>query len=227
MEIKKIGKSIWDKIPKIVRTPIFVLIFAFPIWVIFAVFIKRFFNTFGEGLLIETFGMLLDVLVIGIIILWLNEIRDKKRRRELEIQRYQEEIDDFRGWDDKEATFRIIGIIKRLNKRGVTEIDLRDCYLVDARLISSRLQGADLSNANLEGADLSESNLQGADLRRANFKGAYLNSVNLQKTNLLWANLQATSLFNANLLGAKNIDAEHLSAVKTLYKAKFDPDEVW
>ena len=111
MEIKKIGKSIWDKIPKIVRTPIFVLIFAFPIWVIFAVFIKRFFNTFGEGLLIETFGMLLDVLVIGIIILWLNEIRDKKRRRELEIQRYQEEIDDFRGWDDKEATFRIIGIV--------------------------------------------------------------------------------------------------------------------
>ena len=189
---------------------------------ILSVLIRRFLSNFGEGLLIETFGMLLDVLVIGIIILWLNEIRDKKRRRELEIQRYQEEIDDFRGWDEKEATFRIVGNIRRLNKRGVSKIDLSICYLEEARLSHCNLQAADLWAVNLQKADLREANLnlanlnlanlQKADLRGANFSGAdligaNLNLADLRRANLREANFRGANLREANFSGADLIGA--------------------
>ena len=224
MGIKKTVKTAWDKIPKTVSISIFVFIFALPIWLIMAFLIRGFLKRSGEGLLIETFGMLLDVLVIGIIILWLNEIRDKKRRKELEIQRYQEEIDDFRGWDEKEATFRIVGNIRRLNKRGVTYINLIECYLMNARLNEANLKRADLRNAKLQEALLGGANLQTAYLRGANLEGASLVFTNLQGADLLNAKLQKAWLMRTNLSGTKNLNVEQLSKVLTLYEAKLDSE---
>ena len=46
---------------------------------------------FLEGILIEAHGMVLDILVIGVFILILNRLGQKQ----LDIRRYEEEIDDF------------------------------------------------------------------------------------------------------------------------------------
>ncbi len=112
--------------------------------------------------------MILDILVIVIVIQWFNEKRERQKEianEELEksrrIEQWKEEIDDYRGWDEKEATYRIVGMIKRLNKHNVTRIDLSRCFL----------KGANLENANLEGANLFRANLQGASLWSANLEG--------------------------------------------------------
>jgi len=232
--IRDVAKKTWNKIPRIVRTPIFVFIFALPTWLTLAFLIRKFLSGFGEGLLVETFGMLLDVLVIGIIILWLSEIRDKRYRRELEIERYKDEIDDYRGWDEKEATFRIVGNIRRLNRKGITEIDLSFCYLKEARLSKANLKKANLMGAKLQEADLQRANLQMAFLWTAKLQGAWLwetnleradlSNANLEGANLSNANLQGTNFLEANLLGVMNINLQQISKVKTLYRAKLDRD---
>jgi uncharacterized protein YjbI with pentapeptide repeats len=241
---------------------------------------KNYKGEFLNSILVEAHGLLFDIIVFGILIVFFNKMGERRRN----VQRWQEEIADFRGWDEKEATFRIVGNIKRLNRNGITVINLSDCFLKnaelshvnlrDANLFISNLEGASLIFANLEGANLNGANLKranlelanlkgvsleevnlegailyGADLQeanpnRANFKDADLNSArlsgadfwqaNLEGANLFWANLEGTnleganlegaSLINANLKGTENLAIEQLSKVKTLYRAKLDPE---
>lgn len=70
---------------------------------------KYFDPIFRENILVEAHGMLLDIFVIGVIILMLNQMGEKQRT----IQRYQDEIDDFRKWESEEAAHRIAGNIKK------------------------------------------------------------------------------------------------------------------
>lgn len=115
------------------------------------------------------------------------------------IKRYREEIEDFLGWNADEAKFRIVGNIKRLNRLGITDINLRGAHLKKVDLKRANLQGADLIDANLEEANLCESNLKGANLWRINLKGANLWMAKLQGANLQFANLEEANLCGANL----------------------------
>jgi hypothetical protein len=127
-------------------------------------------GNFLENILVEAHGMLLDILVIGIFILWLNRIGEKR----LESRRYQEEIDDLRGWESDEAGHRIVGSIRRLNKSGITNIRLERCHLEKADLESVDLTGSDLRDTDLYYADLRRTTLAGTNLTRANLTNADL-----------------------------------------------------
>ena len=70
---------------------------------------------FFENVLVEAWGMLFDIIMIGGIILYLQE----RGQRLITIQRYKDEIDDFRLWESDEAAYRIRGNIKRLNREGL------------------------------------------------------------------------------------------------------------
>jgi hypothetical protein len=159
-------------------------------------------TNFCEGITIEAFGMLFDILVLGILFNIFNNIGERKR----EIRRYLEEIDDYRGWDEKEAMYRIVGNIKRLQKLGEKKLYLKNCYLEDAKL-----HGIELPGANLEGANLTKAKLQLADLQKANLKRA-----NLTEAKLNWANLQGVDLFGAILQNASLEEANFEGASLTL-----------
>ncbi len=58
--------------------------------------------------------MLFDILVIGVLILFLNKLAEKR----VDNRRYLEEIEDFRGWESEEAAYRIAGNLKRLKRNG-------------------------------------------------------------------------------------------------------------
>lgn len=119
----------------------------------------------------------IEVFLLGFIIIAYNKLSERKDR----IKRYLEEIDSYRPWKGKEATYRISGLVRSLNNIKVTKIDLSICYLSKAPLRYANLQGADLYRTNLEGADLCGSNLQNADLRHSNLKRATLDFVSLQE----------------------------------------------
>jgi uncharacterized protein YjbI with pentapeptide repeats len=165
-------------------------------------------ESFYENFLVEAHGMLLDIIIFGLLFTFINLSRSKK----LEIQRFKEEIDDFRHWTELVASYRIAGILRRLNKYKIDNLDLSDCYLKDAQLEKIYLKSATLEKANLEGADLGYAdlqdanlkiaNLQGADLRISNLQGADLKLANLQGANLRIVNFRSANLFSANLKGA-------------------------
>lgn len=108
-----------------------------------------------KGIYIEATGMLLDIIFLGII--W--AILEFRRSKKIEINRYKNEIDDFRKWKSEEAMYRIVGNIKRLNKLKFYDIDLSFCYLRNAELWNIRCSG-NLSSANLRNAKLAGSDLR-------------------------------------------------------------------
>jgi uncharacterized protein YjbI with pentapeptide repeats len=158
---------------------------------------------------VEANGMIFDLFVFGVLVSIYNGFRADKDK----IERLKEEIDDYRGWDEKEAMYRIIGIIKRLNKLGVSKIDLRKCFLHNADLIEANLQKADLSEAKLQGAnfqranlnevEMSETILDGANLQQVDFYKANLKAAQLQGANLRLATLNEADLWGADLTSAK------------------------
>ncbi len=188
----------------------------------------RYAPDFRRDVLVETHGMALDILVIGTFIFALQKIGKKKLERERNIQRWQEEIDDFRGWDEKEATYRIVGNIRRLNRYGITDINLSSCYLKHANLADAQLQGANLLLTNLQGAFLQHANfdkaemkfanLQGSNLIGASFISAKLNPANLEESELCDTNFQKANLAGANLQKAKLFWTEDTKESK-IYRA--------
>lgn len=80
-----------------------------------------------DGLFVELGGFLLDLAFLGIFIGWFENRRNTRQ----EIRRYQEEIDDYKKWDSREARCRIAGNIRRLAKHGFISIDFTGILLTD------------------------------------------------------------------------------------------------
>ena len=159
---------------------------------------------FRDNVLVESIGMLLDIFVIVIVLQWLDKLREKKQQ----IARWHEEIDDFRDWNSEDARVRIVGLIKRLNKLGVTDIDLSYAHLAKVNIAHSKLMGAKLRRANLKGAKLRRANLKGASLEGASLEGASLGGASLEGANLVDARLSGTHIEWVNLVKAKLVRAK-------------------
>lgn len=167
------------------------------------------------GVLIEAHGLVFDLIVFGIVLSLYEHYRQQQENsnkaqveRQDRIKRYHEEIDDFRGWKEKEASYRIAGNIRRLIKEGVSEIDLSNCFLEGANLKKIVLNEANLVNVSLVGASLRNAKLPRANLDGAILKNADLNDIDLNHADLSYTDLTEAQLSKADLNGAN------------LYKAK-------
>lgn len=71
---------------------------------------------------IEFHGLLMDVLVLGILLALYESTLEKRR----EINRWLDELDDYRGLSHVESGYRVKGILARLNRSGYFNIELYD-----------------------------------------------------------------------------------------------------
>lgn len=191
-----------------------------------------------EGVLVESWGMLFDLAIIGFLVTGLVRLGERRQK----IQSYLDIIDDFRGWESDEAAHRIRGAIWRLSLLGVDVDDLRKCtlrgvnlkglnfkkanlwnahlersdlqevHLEEALLIQVHLEEAKLCDAHLEGAVLHLAHLEGADLRIAHLEGADLEMAHLEGAYLLGTHLDGAVLKDVYLDGAALIGT-HLEGV--------------
>ena len=220
-KIYKIFAALSNKITSI--THIFGLL-AIGIGGALLVYDLRYLLSFGGGwdyinnIIVEAHGLFFDLLVLGVLI----SIYERRRQKKEAIEREENLIDDFRGWDEKEAMYRIKGAYQRLKKLGVSNINLNDCYLskatlcgkdlTNSRLVRSNLTGSNLLFAKLIRADLSNANLteaflDGADLTESDLSGANLNKVHSWGVNFTKSNLSKAELFEAELINANLSEA--------------------
>ncbi|NUQ26358.1 MAG: pentapeptide repeat-containing protein [Saprospiraceae bacterium] len=160
-----------------------------------------FFQTWEDwkNVLVEAHGLVFDLLVFGIILTLYDRYRQRKER----IERYREEIDDYRGWDEKEAAYRIAGNIRRLNREGVgKKINLTNCNLKLADLQCVKLNGSLVVNTSLENTKLINADLVGSNFVDSILQGANLSGADLSGTNLCDINLSNTVMYRTNLCGA-------------------------
>jgi uncharacterized protein YjbI with pentapeptide repeats len=128
---------------------------------------------------------------------------------------------------DGNRYFEIIELVKRtvmIWKNKLSGVEFKNIVLDLLILEKAELHGAILSGADLREVTLSEANLQEANLWLANLENADLHRADLKEANLSEANLSEANLSEANLYEAKNLTLEQLSKVRTLYKAKIDPE---
>jgi len=155
-------------------------------------------SSFLDNMLANANTMIFDIAVILVFNTFLLKIMERRRK----IQEYFDEIDDFRGWHSEEASHRVRGIIFRLNKLGVTNINLSDCCLREVNLRGANLSGARCSQADLSKTDLTGANLNKTSLITSDLSGACLTLGNLSRADLTWAKLCNAYLFRVDLSGA-------------------------
>jgi len=142
-------------------------------------------------------------------------VRREKERKDLEyrnrIDRYLEELDDYRGWKSDEAGYRVGGLIRRLQNNDIA-FDSEKLHLGKApkelivkavreskypvSLKEADLKNVDLSRAHLWKLDLSHSTLNRANLKSANLKMSILNN-----STMGGSDLRETKLHRAEMLG--------------------------
>jgi hypothetical protein len=168
-------------------------------------------NSDAKSLWIEAHGLIFDLFVFGVVLTLYDALKYRKGerlRRESKrlswIQSFQNDIEDFRDWEERAATLRIAGNIKRLNRQGVTDINLNHCHLSAVRLLEVNLEGSNLRHADFRHAKLWKANLQKVRARGANFEeavlwGAQMDQADLEGADLRGADLREASLKEANL----------------------------
>jgi uncharacterized protein YjbI with pentapeptide repeats len=179
---------------------------------------------FYSGVLVEAHGMILDLIVVGLILLLIETFRERRQA----ISHNKELIDDLRYWKSDEASYRLRGSILRLNRMGITSLNLEGAHLKrldmqSVRLAGSKLFSADFGEADLRKVDISKCNLKGAYLgdadcrgasleassmyltrcRRAKFTGSTFESARLEKTEFFDCDLQNANFSSAELLDCK------------------------
>lgn len=116
-------------------------------------------DSYLDNLMTEAGGFLFDILLFGLILGLYEHRRIKKDK----VDKYKEEIENYRGWKEKEASYRIFGNIKRLNILGITEYDLSNCYFDDIEFRYRNTYGIDFKNSNICGATFKNSILKYAN----------------------------------------------------------------
>jgi uncharacterized protein YjbI with pentapeptide repeats len=137
-------------------------------FILLTILVKTSWSNFLEGIHVEVFGIIFDVIVLVILSSWIAKFGERKR----DILRYQEEIEDFRYWKSDESKFRIRGNIKRLNKLQFSKIDLD--FVDISSTVNPRGNQLLFSDIDLNEASMLESDLSGLNLTNSTF----INSTN-------------------------------------------------
>lgn len=156
------------------------------------------FDQFWPQVLAEAHGMIFDIAIIGLLLVWLNQNGETRQR----IRTFKDEIDDFRLWESDEAAFRTVGNLKRLNRHGIYEINLVNCYLARTNLNYVNLKGSNLNSANISNSSLIECNLENTRLNQTNLENSNLNQVNMNGAYASGSNFNDAFLIKAQLEGA-------------------------
>ena len=159
-------------------------------------------------------SLLVQVIGIGVTVLIMDNLAERRADRRAEDARKRQLIDDAASTNNEIAK----NAVHQLGRKGW--LTGEDGLLKGADLEGANLQGANLENANLEAARLIGANLQGANLAGTNLHWVDFWNANLEAANLSRANLHEADFWNANLQGAE-LGLANLQAAD-LRDAKFD-----
>jgi hypothetical protein len=88
------------------------------LWSVVMYFVNNHYQITWEEIFVEADGVVFDLIVFGVVLTIYEAYREIKEKNERElkeknekIERLHEDIDDYRGWDEKEAMYRIVGAV--------------------------------------------------------------------------------------------------------------------
>ncbi len=197
---------------KILESEITVSLLLFTLLGLLLLFLDYKYGFQWRNIQIQAHTLLMNILVFGIFVIWVNKIRD---RHNLKL-RYHEEIENFRDWKADEAKYRILGSIKRLLKLGEKKIDVNSAYLSGVRLENYSFEDSNFFCTNLSDAFISGCTFKRVDFTGASFTNANIVRSSFHKCKLDRANFFGVVLFEIDFAGS---DLIHFDQSNNLDKA--------
>lgn len=222
-------KDFWTKIieDKILFS-IFILVITSLIIGVVSIFANNDFQDVIDGLQVELFGFLFDVIILVLLFTWAEEKRNAKSK----IKKLQNTIDINRDWKSEEAKVKILSAIRELNELEHYEVNLKNVdlrgtdkpngktKLDNLKFRKSRFLQTDLTLSNLFNTEFDEcefhyTNFEKADLLKSNLSHSHIQGAKFNKAYLYGANLS-----NCTITGNTNFDNADLRNV-SLENVKF------
>ena len=203
---------------------------------------------FWENVLVEAHGLVFEILVLGVILLWL----DSRRQKNENIRKNIESLWDINFLSEPEFIGRKLGNLKRLNDAGVNNINVTNlllknvevkgiifnkskifgikfvsCRLFDVNFIECKMNSCNFSRSVFKRCKLSNSYLKSANFSESKMIGLDLKKSNLLRANFISANLESADLREANLervtfkdASLKNANIKHCKNIDLAELAK-------
>lgn len=171
-----------------------------------------------SDILVEFHGLFFDIILFGILFIIFTQIGERRK----EMKRYQENIDDLKGWNEPEATFKIIGNLKRLLALRASNINLAFTFL-EKGLFS----GLEIEKIRFDNCILDEAIFQYSKCNYSTFLNSSLFRSNLRYCNLSNCDFSKVSSEQGTFQGSKlcNAKFEHSSIIECDFSyIDFDPN---
>jgi len=175
-------------------------------------------NEYKLNIHVELAGAFFDIVIFGIIF-YLFQLMFQKKEKIIQLS---EQLDDYRDWDEKEAGYRVIGILKRLHKLGIKNVNLSRCHFNDINIIGDvgKSFGFDFKESDLTDVTFTNIILNGANFNRVDgnlvanfadycnnprtiFTNCYLSRPSFSKNTFYAFNFNATTFRNAQVIDSQ------------------------
>lgn len=120
---------------------------------------------FWENVLVEMHGMVVELAVVGILLLWLDGRRGKKK----ELAQCREDLKNYATLDFPESHLKKIGALKTLISADEAGLDARYLHLSGRSLADINVSGWNLIGLKVNGGKLEKSKFENVDARSSNF----------------------------------------------------------
>ena len=144
---------------------------------------------FWENILVEVHGILIELTVIGVLIIWL----DSRRNKNTEIIRLNEDLEDYAQLDFPEINVKKLGHIKRLNKAGITAINIQNLVLNGLHIRGLIVRSSKMIGLKVTSGTISNSCFFDVQMRSANFENSIIKNTKFDKSILLKSNFSSSS----------------------------------
>lgn len=180
-------------------------------------------KSFWENLVISLHGVLIDLILVAILILWLDHRRTKRASN----QQFKEDLEDYALLDFDEINLKKLGHLKRLNFNKVYSVNVQnlvinrmhakgllfhDCKMIGLKLSNGRLESSRFSSVRMRSCNFEKTEMKATEfidciLLKSKFAFSTLKGVSFEKSILERcdfsdADLQSTILKSCNLTGA-------------------------
>lgn len=178
-------------------------------------------KSFWENVLVEAHGLVFDILVLGLIFVWMDTYRQKRES----IARDLENLWDLNTLTEEVYQKKKVNILKRLNTNKTYKIDVTDliltnktkikdisfansglfglkfldCLIFNLKIKHSKLNSAEFSDSVIKNTEITDSYLKNANFKSASLLGLNFTNSDLFRAKFIDADLEGTDLRGCNL----------------------------
>jgi uncharacterized protein YjbI with pentapeptide repeats len=166
-------------------------------------------KSFWENVLVEAHGLVFDVLVLGLVLVWMDTYRQNRES----ITRDLENLWDLNTLTEEVYQKKKVNILKRLNQHKTFKIDVTDLILKNAKVKDISFTNSGLYGLKFLGCPIFNLKIKSSKLNSANFSDSVIKNSQITDTYLKNATFKSASLVgiifkNSDLFRAKFIDAD-------------------